>query len=182
DDPDLYELVTRLQIHKHTNYCYKSTQARTDQNCRFGFPKMESDHTYYDEIDQRMVYQRNTIDSHVNNYNPYLLKMTRAAMDIQINHGNRVLLYLAKYLSKVDSDVELTHGMEDIHQHYKGRIVGSIDAAYFLSGWNKHRSSRGCIFISTTFPGLDERRLLKPNLASLDEDSESILCRTHVHK
>ena len=56
-----------------------------------------------------MVYKRLEKDSMVNNYNRYLLKMIRAAMDLQLNHGSKLLIYLAKYLSKVDTEVTIQY-------------------------------------------------------------------------
>ncbi|KAI9260429.1 hypothetical protein EDC94DRAFT_141685 [Helicostylum pulchrum] len=85
-------------------------------------------------------------------------------MDIQVNYTGRVMYYLAKYMSKVDQDVELKYGMENVTTHFKGRQIGAVDAAYCLSGWNKHRSSCGTVYISLVFPGLDERRQLRRNL------------------
>lgn len=56
------------------------------------------------------------------------------------------------------------------------RVVGAVDAAYFLSGWSKHRSSRGTIFISMVFPGYDKRcQLLRRDLDRLPEDETDIL-------
>ncbi|CEP11262.1 hypothetical protein [Parasitella parasitica] len=94
-----------------------------------------SDWAWTMEIQQRgspHIHMLSIIDTVINNYNPYILKLTRSAMDIQINQGNNVRFYLAKYLSKVDSDVELHHNMENTKDHMRGRVVGAIDAAYFL--------------------------------------------------
>lgn len=38
----LKALVENVQIHKHTSTCYKN---RTNQSCRFGFPRAPSDNT-----------------------------------------------------------------------------------------------------------------------------------------
>ncbi|PHZ07276.1 uncharacterized protein RHIMIDRAFT_277238, partial [Rhizopus microsporus ATCC 52813] len=51
--------------------------------------------------------------------------------------------------------------MQTTQEHFAARIVSSIDASFFILGLHKHQSSRGVIFISTTFPGMDERRQLK---------------------
>lgn len=85
-------------------------------------------------------------------------------------------------MSKVDQTVDIEYGMETSVEHFKGRQIGAVDAAYMLAGWSKHRSSRGTIFISVVFPGKDERRLLKPKVATLPANSTDIFSPTHVQK
>lgn len=110
----------------------------------------------------------------MNGYNPYLLKLLKVSMDIQINSSGRVLYYLAKYLSKIDTPVDITTGADQARSHFKARQVGAVDAAYFLCDWNKHRSSRGTVFISTVFPGEDERCQLRTNIGMLAPDDTNI--------
>ncbi|KAG1137280.1 hypothetical protein G6F38_011425 [Rhizopus arrhizus] len=170
DDPELYRLVTEL------------IEPQAFQTCRFGYPKPASDHSYFNPITQRAVYRRSVVDGNVNGYNPYLLKLLKVSMDIQINSSGRVLYYLAKYLSKIDTPVDITIGADQARSHFKARQVGAVDAAYFLCGWNKHRSSRGTVFISTVFPGEDERCQLRTNIGMLALDDTNIFSRTHLEK
>lgn len=67
----------------------------------------------------------------INNYNPYLLKLAKSAMDIQINYSDGILFYLAKYLSKVDSEIPLHHHMQTQYARVRARTVGSVEVAYF---------------------------------------------------
>ncbi|KAI7900368.1 uncharacterized protein BX663DRAFT_488564 [Cokeromyces recurvatus] len=130
----------------------------------------------------RTVYKCHIRDAYINNYNPYLLKMTKFAMDIQVNSGKDVLYYLAKYLSKVDSGVNLQFNMENMHDHMKDRIVSVVDAAYFLCDWNKHRCSRSVVYICTVLSGRDERRQIRRDLDRLDVADTNIYTNTHVQK
>ncbi|KAG0931848.1 hypothetical protein G6F64_011587 [Rhizopus arrhizus] len=130
----------------------------------------------------RAVYRRSVVDGNVNGYNPHLLKLLKVSMDIQINSSGRVLYYLAKYLSKIDTPVDITTGADQARSHFKARQVGAVDAAYFLCGWNKHRSSRGTVFISTVFPGEDEKCQLRTNIGMLAPDDTNIFSRTHLEK
>ncbi|KAI9252227.1 hypothetical protein EDC94DRAFT_281065 [Helicostylum pulchrum] len=167
-----------MQIHNCGDYCC-SLRGRTNQ-CRFGYPFDVNDRAYFDEMTNRSVYIREAVDSYVDPHNPYLLKLTLVSMDIQVNYTGRVMYYLAKYMSKIDQSVELEYGMEDVKTHLKAREMGAVDAACFLSGWNKHRSSRGKMYISLVFPGLDERRQLRRNLGNLEENDTNIFSATHV--
>lgn len=90
-DRHLYDLVIPRQIHKCSNYC-----RRDKEMCRFGFPKPVADLKEFDPITHRAIYKRTTIDSNVNAYCPYLLKLTEVWMDIQMNLGQLVVGYLAK--------------------------------------------------------------------------------------
>lgn len=179
-DEELHHLVTSLQIHQCGPYCL-----RQNHLCRFGFPKEPSEENGFCPMTLRAFYKRSGVDAHVNNYNPYLLKLMKCSMDIQINSGHRVLPYLAKYLSKPGEDeATMDFHMETAHDHFQARVVGAVDAAFFVLGMHKHQSSRGVVFISTTFPGKDERRQLKDSsrLATLPEDSTDIFTATHVQK
>lgn len=175
---ELYDLVNKLQIHTCGNYCM-----RGGDNCRFQFPKEPSSRNYFDN-NGRSHYKRTLIDSCVNNYNnPYLLMLTQSAMDIQVNQGKDGLFYLAKYLSKVDSEVTLEHNMENTKDRMRARVVGAVDAGYFLCGcWNKHCNSRGVIFINSCLPGHDERRLLKSNIGHLPPNSIKLFYNSHIDK
>lgn len=86
DDADLTKLVKEVQIHKHTNTCYKD---RNNQICRFGFPRPINEVTECLGPDETLanngrfsVLKRSADEIMVNNYNPTLLKLWKANMDI----------------------------------------------------------------------------------------------------
>lgn len=179
DDLGLYRLVLDRQIHACGNYCRRDARIN---HCRFGYPFEPSNTSYFDAVNHRSVYKRADVDSHVNPYNPYLLKLLGVSMDIQINYSGRVMYYLAKYMSKVDTNINVQYGMEDAATHFAARQIGAIDAAYFLTGNNKHRSSRGTVYLSVVFPGHDERRQLRTRLDRLRSNDTNIFTPTHVQK
>lgn len=178
-DPDLYQLVEKYQYHNCTNYCMSR-----NGKCRFGFPKEpETQSCFRSEGDRtRAFYKRDVRDNRINTYNPYLLKLTKAAMDIQVNFGDGVLFYLSKYLTKVDADINLYHNMQSQKDHIKARSVGAVEAAYFLCGWNKHRNSRGIVFINTAAPHCEQRRNLRKHLHRLSPNSVDIFTKNHFEK
>lgn len=135
-DRELYELVTRLQIHRCGPYCLRDEQKRA---CRFRFPEASCSEARFEGRDKRTLYKRSPIDGMVNSYNPYILKLMKSSMDIQINSGDRVVGYLAKYMSKVgDDEVEMECHMQTTQEHFAARIVSSIDASFFIIGLHKH--------------------------------------------
>lgn len=129
----------------------------------------------------------------VNSYNPYLLGVWRANMDIQYNKGEAAVRYLAKYMAKNETEAVFeiinkgTSGNYKIKneksskEHFKNRIVGAVEAVYDIMGWHKHQSSRAVVFVQTNLPG-DDRRLIKPDIKEIDPGSNKIFTRTHVGK
>lgn len=175
---ELNALVLKYPIHNCQPYCSSAG------NCRFGFPKdpETSNHFRSENGRSRAYYKRDVRDARVNNYNPYLLQLTSAAMDIQINYSDGVLFYLSKYLTKLDDEVPLHHHMETQKDHLKGRVIGSVDAAYFLCGWNKHCNSRDVVFINITALGKEQRRNVTPLIASFPPNSTRIFTKTYIEK
>ncbi|KAI9269477.1 hypothetical protein EDC94DRAFT_581621 [Helicostylum pulchrum] len=60
---------------------------------------------------------------------PKKVTLAKSAMDIQINYSDGILFYLAKYLSKVDSEIPLHHHMQTQYARVRARTVGSVEVA-----------------------------------------------------
>lgn len=90
-------LVDNVQIHKHTSTCYKN---RTNQSCRFGFPRAPSDNTN----NGRFCNLRRTVEEGmVNNYNADLLELWEGNIDVQpCGNVTAVSYYVTKYVSKCE--------------------------------------------------------------------------------
>lgn len=104
-DARLNELVSRVQMHKHTETCYKN---RPNDRCRFGFSKSASENTKLLGAEEAIhnngrcfVHKRTEAEVNVNTYNPTLLRIWEGNMDVQ-PCGNVIALayYIAKYISK----------------------------------------------------------------------------------
>lgn len=102
------------------------------------------------------IYKREAQGAFVNPYNAYLLSLFECNMDIQMNKGPGALHYLAKYLTILDDDVsfDLKPIGKEIteEEHFKSRIVGSIEAPYNLLELQSHGSSREVYFIPMNLP------------------------------
>ncbi|KAL7322415.1 hypothetical protein PS15p_212035 [Mucor circinelloides] len=55
--------------------------------------------------------------------------LTQSSMDIQVNQDRDVMFYLAKYMSKVDSEVTVEHNMQNTKDHMRARVIDAAEAA-----------------------------------------------------
>ncbi len=95
DDPELYQLVRRLQTHSHSQYCRPTSRSI----CRFGFPKKVCEetiilsHSVASAQNGRFYETKRSADAvYINSYNPTILRHFRSNMDIQIINNAKVLL------------------------------------------------------------------------------------------
>ena len=149
-DP-LQLLVARHQIHRcNVRYCQKGNPLNP---CQFNFPKPISKVSEFDK-DDHAIYARGAEDVLVNPYNPYLLALFETDMDIQINQGPAALHYLAKYLTKMQDDIEfqlVATGNQDVFvgYHMKSKIFGSIEAAFDILGLHNWHKMIFVVFVQT---------------------------------
>ena len=78
--PELYQLVTRYQLHKCSAYCKRRKKCAFITRCRFGFPHPVCDNAKLNPVQESLksrnkIYQLIRTDSEVrvNDYNPLLL-------------------------------------------------------------------------------------------------------------
>ena len=173
------KLVLKHQIHRcNIRYCMNNDPTAA---CRFNYPQPIVEQPYFDEND-RAHYARGIEDVSVSPYCPFLLAMFETNMDIQVNKGQSALHYLAKYLAKVDDDVEFqiitdpTDGTlvnKNIMEHTKSRIVGAVEAVYDIFGYHKNHSSREVKFIPMNLPN-DDNRAIRSDLKTVSADTKDI--------
>ena len=91
-DPDLHRLVTRYQLHKCNAYCKRRRKCgRTFiTRCRFGFPRPPCETATLNCVEdalkaRKKIYQlpRTDEEARVNDYNPLLLMLWKANIDVQ---------------------------------------------------------------------------------------------------
>ncbi|GFS72913.1 ATP-dependent DNA helicase [Nephila pilipes] len=96
EDPEMYNLVSRNQIHRHTHTCFK----RKAHLCRFAFPRKPSRETkIIDENSPEFLQnggrfcelRRAAHEKGVNNYCPEVLEFWDGNMDIQPCGSNEAL-------------------------------------------------------------------------------------------
>ena len=90
-NPELHRLVSRYQMHKCSRYCKRTKKhgARYITKCKFGFPRVATDTTTLNNVEDCLkakakIYclPRTTEETRVNDYNPLLLMLWKANMDI----------------------------------------------------------------------------------------------------
>ena len=91
--PELHRLVTRYQLHKCSKYCKRRKRCGKTSfitRCRFGFPRPACESAQLNPVQESLktrsrIYQlvRTELETRVNDYNPLLLLLWKANIDIQ---------------------------------------------------------------------------------------------------
>ena len=122
-NPELHGLVTRYQLHKCSKYCKRRKKYGKHTfitRCRFGFPHQACDSVKLSPVQQSLksrsrIYQLKRMDSEVrvNDYNPLLLMLWKANIDIQFVAESSLALahYVSGYVTKAERS-----NMQDIWQ------------------------------------------------------------------
>ena len=112
--PELHRLVTRYQFHKCSKYCrrrHKCGRYSFITRCRFGFPRPVCDGAKLNPVEESLksrnkIYQLTRLASEVrvNDYNPLLLMLWKANIDIQFVAENSLALahYVSGYVTKAE--------------------------------------------------------------------------------
>ncbi|XP_059150287.1 uncharacterized protein LOC131937110 [Physella acuta] len=178
ESSDLYELVKKCQIHRHTNTCKKGDNPSLV--CRFRFPRpvqaatamiAETSDEFIRNGGRICLLKRGQDDIWVNSYNPTLLKIWGANMDIQPCGSNEsIAYYIAKYIAKSEPTelaLAIRQAIQEIQREdsdvsrklfkicmriMNERQVSACECVYRLCHLNVRDSSRKCIFLNTRQP------------------------------
>ena len=130
--PELHWLVTRYQSHKCSNYCKRRKKCGKYSfitRCRFGFPRQACENAKLNPVQER-IYQltRTNSEVRVNDYNPLLLMLWKANIDIQFIAENSLALahYVSGYVTKAERS-----NMQEIWQE-----VGENKSIYYSRLWS----------------------------------------------
>ena len=112
--PDLHRLVTRYQLHKCSSYCKREKKCGRHTfitRCRFAFPRPVCSTAKLNPVQDSLksrnrIYQLTRTDSEVrvNDYNPLLLLLWKANIDIQFVTESSLPLahYVSGYVTKAE--------------------------------------------------------------------------------
>ena len=111
--PELHCLVTKYQLHKCSSYCKRKKKYGSAYvtQCKFGFPREVGDETILTNVEDSLksrskVYhlQRAVGEERVNDYNPLLLYLWKANLDIQYVADSTLALahYVTGYITKAE--------------------------------------------------------------------------------
>ena len=113
-NPELHQLVNKYQRHKCSGYCQRRKKAKGTfiTYCRFGYPRQVCDSATLRSMDEclksshRQMYRlpRSPQEIRINNYNPLLLMLWKANMDIQFigESSLAVAQYVTGYVTKAE--------------------------------------------------------------------------------
>ena len=113
-NPQLHQLVRKYQLHKCSSYCKRKRKFNNVyvSRCKFGFPREEAEEGVINSVDECLksrskIYQlpRSSAEVRVNDYNPLLLLLWKANMDIQYTADSSLAVahYVTGYVTKAES-------------------------------------------------------------------------------
>ena len=113
NNPDLHRFVTRYQMHKCSAYCKRRRNCGSTfiTRCRFGFPRQVCESAILNCLEDSLksrqkIYQltRSDLEVRVNDYNPLVLMLWKANMDIQFVAESSLTLahYVSGYVTKAE--------------------------------------------------------------------------------
>ena len=112
--PEMYRVVSRYQMHKCSNYCKRRRKFGKNTfitKCKFGFPRPVSLNAKLNPVEESLkarnkIYelQRSETEVRVNDYNPLLLYLWKANIDIQFVAESSLALahYVSGYVTKAE--------------------------------------------------------------------------------
>ena len=115
-NPELHRLVTRYQMHKCSNYCKRKTKFAKGKNvfvtrCKFNFLREACVSSKLNPVEKSLkarnkIFQlaRSELEVRVNDYNPLLLYVWKANIDIQFVAESSLALahYVSGYVTKAE--------------------------------------------------------------------------------
>lgn len=181
-DPELHDLVTKLQIHSHRKYCQRGGK------CRFHFPYKECPATRIlssielgTNVKQKFYETKRSVnDTMVNPFNPVILRHWKANMDIQMIGGPYgIACYICSYICKAEPD-NLKNALAELVSSFrlqqqpkplkdrmfsigmcvlKQKTLSAQEAAYRLSDLDFICTSRETVYLSALPPYKQFKRL-----------------------
>ena len=184
-NPDLHRLVTRYQMHKCSAYCKRKRKCSGNTfitRCRFGFPRQVCENPKLNSVQEslksrRRIYElpRSESEVRVNDYNPLLLMLWKANMDIQFVAESSLALahYVSGYVTKAERSnmQEIWEEVSESKSIYsrlwsfgirslRFRECGLYEASDLLLGDHLNEKSDTVKWIDVSMPHKRNRRLI----------------------
>ena len=200
--PELHRLVTKFQTHRCSSYCKRKRKCGSTYitECKFGFPREAVDEAVLNKVEdclkcRRKIYHlpRAIGEERINDYNPLLLYLWKANIDLQ--YVGDASLALAHYVTAYITKAEKSHMQEmwdDISEQetlYKklwsfgvrslrSRECGLYEASDILLGDHLYEKSDMVQWIAVDKPEKRKVRIKKyqelQQLAESDPDSKDL--------
>ena len=198
-DPELHAMVTKYQLHKYSGYCKRKIKRGGVfvTTCKSNFPRTPQEKTVLHCVEEKLkkrqrIYElaRSESEVRVNDYNPLLLLLWQANMDIQFVAESSLALshYVTGNITKAEKS-----SMQEVWQEIgesgsiysrlwkfvmralRSRECGLYEASDLLLGDHLLEKSGSVVYVPVEMPHKRSRRLKKHG--ELDEkspDSEDI--------
>ena len=182
-NPELHALVTKYQMHTCTNYCKRRQKLKSGfiTKCRFSFPRDVAEHAVLNPVEEclksrKKIYllPRAAQECRVNVYNPLLLLLWQANMDIQFTAESSLTLahYVTGYVTKAEKS-----NMQEVWQEVnsnssiysklwsfgvrslRSRECGLYEASDLLRGDHLTEKSVTVKWVDASMPHKRKRRL-----------------------
>ncbi|XP_071736316.1 uncharacterized protein [Rutidosis leptorrhynchoides] len=191
NEPELYQFVSDLMIHSpcgDRNPSFQCTDTET-KKCTKRFPKPFSDVTKTDQDGYPICRRRNdgrTIRKQCHNldnscvvpYNPQLLKMYQAHLNVEWCNQIGSIRYLFKYINKGNDKITAhlcDQETDEIKQYYDCRYVSSCEAMWRIFSFDIHHHHPSVIRLSFHLEG--EHQII----FDVDEVIEQVLEKPSVN-
>ena len=210
-DPELHNLVTRYQMHKCSSYCKRKRKVGSVYitRCRFNFPRHPCETAKLNSVSESLksrnrIYElaRTESEIRVNDYNPLLLMLWKANIDVQFVSESSLALahYVSGYVTKAEksSMQEIWDQVSESKSVYsrlwsfgvrslRSRECGLYEASDLLLGDHLTEKSDTVKWVDVSMPHKRKRRLKDhkqlEELARSDPDTDDIyeesLLETH---
>ena len=212
-NPELHHLVTTFQMHRCSGYCLRSRKVKGGgsgttfvKRCKFNFPRPESNVAELKPVDpslrsRQRIYTlpRSAEEVRINDYNPLILYLWKANVDIQFVAESSLALagYVTAYVTKAEKS-NLQDVWTDIASNgnvysklwsfgtraMKSREVGLYEAADLLLGNHLTEKSATIQFVNARLPSKRSRMLKKfsdlKRLNENDPNSEDVFVPTLI--
>lgn len=195
DEPILHDIVKRCMIHGPCGYANQKAPCMINKRCTKHFPKKlcnettidsEGFPTYRRRDDDRTV-EVNEIEldnRFVVPYNPRLLLMFDAHINVEKCNQTMAIKYLFKYISKGSDRVvagiydrsqqKENASLDEIQQYYNCRYISACEASWRILGFDIHHR----------FPPVTRLNFHLPNqqsvIYSIDEDVSDLINKPRV--
>ena len=183
-NPELHQLVTKYQSHKRSGYCQRKKKVKGTfiTYYRFGFQRQTCESATLRSVDeclknsQRQIYRlpRSAEEIKINNYNPLLLMLWKANMDLQFvgESSLAIVQYVTSYMTKAEKSnmQDICHDVSSHKSVYsklwsfgvrslRSRECGLYEASDLLLGDHLCGKSQTLKWVDVSQPHNRKRRL-----------------------
>ncbi len=181
----LSSYVKHLQVHKcRPDRCNTDSHGKHLQKCKYGFPYPLQNEDGMNKAGNRYLPKRRCPeDKNVVPYNPEILLLWGAHMNIQKVASAGWEMYLAKYVAKTEPSfsINVSKDASEPEKYLRTRIVGQLEVQHIILGHFLCCSSREVIYLPTDLDpeyGFLKRKQHLPQ----DPDSTDIYYSNYLEK